>query len=118
MSVLRNARIVLGVTGGIAAYKAIDLASKLVQSETIVHVILTESAAEFVGAASFEAITQQPVHRSVFEAWRSDWHGHVSLGQMADLIVVAPRLLIPSPDWPTVWPTICWGRPCWRPAAP
>ncbi len=90
MSVLRNARIVLGVTGGIAAYKAIDLASKLVQSETIVHVILTESAAEFVGAASFEAITQQPVHRSVFEAWRSDWHGHVSLGQMADLIVVAP----------------------------
>ncbi|MCC6944811.1 MAG: bifunctional phosphopantothenoylcysteine decarboxylase/phosphopantothenate--cysteine ligase CoaBC [Thermomicrobiales bacterium] len=90
MSPIRNARIVLGVTGGIAAYKSVDLASKLVQAGATVHVILTDAGAEFVGAASFEAITQQPVHRSVFEPWRSDWHGHVSLGQLADMVVVAP----------------------------
>ncbi len=80
----------LGVTGGIAAYKAADLASKLVQLGAEVTTVLTESAARFVGEATFEAITQQPVHTSVFEHWRHDWHGHVSLGQRADLIVVAP----------------------------
>ena len=90
MTAIRTARIVLGVTGGIAAYKAVDLASKLVQSGATVDVVLTDGGAHFVGEASFEAITQRPVHRSVFEAWRADWHGHISLGQRADLIVVAP----------------------------
>jgi phosphopantothenoylcysteine decarboxylase/phosphopantothenate--cysteine ligase len=80
----------LGVTGGIAAYKAADLASKLVQGGADVEVALTESAARFVGEATFEAITQRPVHSSVFEPWRGDWHGHISLGRLADVIVVAP----------------------------
>jgi phosphopantothenoylcysteine decarboxylase/phosphopantothenate--cysteine ligase len=81
---------VLGVTGGIAAYKAADLASKLVQLDANVAVVMTESATRFVGPATFEAITKQPVHTSVFEEWREDWHGHISLGQRADIIVVAP----------------------------
>jgi phosphopantothenoylcysteine decarboxylase/phosphopantothenate--cysteine ligase len=81
---------VLGVTGGIAAYKAADLASKLVQLGASISVIMTESATRFVGALTFEAITQQPVHTSVFESWREVWHGHISLGQNADVIVIAP----------------------------
>lgn len=90
MTSLRNARILLGVTGGIAAYKAVDLASKLVQAEAAVEALLTQGATHFVTAASFEAITQRPVHMSVFEPWRENWHGHISLGQQADVIVVAP----------------------------
>ncbi len=90
MTFLRNARILLGVTGGIAAYKAVDLASKLVQAGAVIDTVLTNGATHFVTAASFEAITQRPVHTSVFEPWREDWHGHISLGQHADLIVVAP----------------------------
>lgn len=87
---IRGARVILGVTGGIAAYKSADLASKLVQLGVEVDVVLTEAATRFVGEATFEAITQRPVHTSVFEPWRSDWHGHVSLGERADVIVVAP----------------------------
>lgn len=90
MTSIRNARIVLGVTGGIAAYKAADVASKLVQAGATVHVVLTEAAEQFVGRATFEAITKQPVHLSVFEPWRDDWFGHVSLGELADVIVIAP----------------------------
>jgi len=86
----RNARILLGVTGGIAAYKAVDLASKLVQSGALVETILTEGATHFVTDESFQAITQRPVHRSVFETWSENWHGHISLGHQTDLIVVAP----------------------------
>ena len=90
MSSIRGARIVLGVTGGIAAYKAADLASKLIQLGATVRVVMTESATRFVGTATFEAITKQEVHSGVFEQWREDWHGHISLGQRADAIVVAP----------------------------
>lgn len=87
---IRDSRVVLGVSGGIAAYKAADLASKLVQLGAGVSVIMTESATRFVGVTTFEAITKQPVHTSVFEEWREDWHGHISLGRSADAIVVAP----------------------------
>ena len=90
LSSIRGSRVVLGVAGGIAAYKAADLASKLVQLGARVSVIMTESATRFVGVPTFEAITQQPVHTSVFEQWRKDWHGHISLGQRADVIVIAP----------------------------
>jgi phosphopantothenoylcysteine decarboxylase / phosphopantothenate---cysteine ligase len=87
---IRGARIALGVTGGIAAYKAADLASKLVQAGALLDVILTDAATRFVGPATFEAITQRAVHITVFESWRGDWHGHVSLGELADLFVIAP----------------------------
>ena len=90
MSILRGARIVLGITGGVAAYKAVDLASKLVQQGAQVDAVLTEAAREFIGPASLNAITRRPVHGSVFEQWNSDWTGHLSLGEEADLIVIAP----------------------------
>jgi phosphopantothenoylcysteine decarboxylase / phosphopantothenate---cysteine ligase len=87
---LFGAHVLLGVTGGIAAYKSVDLASKLVQAGATIDVILTAAGSRFVGPASFEAITKRPVHSDVFEPWRGDWHGHITLGHQAHVIVVAP----------------------------
>lgn len=90
MSVLSGSRIVLGVTGGIAAYKAADLASKLVQAGALVDVIMTEAATRLVGVTTFQALTKRPVHTDVFEPWTDTWFGHISLGHDADAIVIVP----------------------------
>lgn len=87
---LANKRIVLGVTGGIAAYKAVDFASKLVQLGADVRVVMTDAARQFVQPLSFAAITHNPVYSSVFEGWQGDRSGHVTLAAEADLVVVAP----------------------------
>ena len=90
MTILRGARILLGITGGVAAYKAVDLASKLVQHGAQVDAALTDSAREFIGPPSLNAITRRPVHGSVFQPWTADWAGHLSLGEESDLIIIAP----------------------------
>jgi phosphopantothenoylcysteine decarboxylase/phosphopantothenate--cysteine ligase len=90
VSILSGRRIVLGVTGGIAAYKAAELASQLVQAGALVDVILTENAQRFIGAVTFQALTKRPVHNDTFEGWTEESTGHVSLAQGADLLVVAP----------------------------
>src|ERR1700742_704791 len=81
-------RIVVGVSGGIAAYKACTVVRQLAEGGHEVRVIPTDSALRFVGAATFEALSGQPVHSGVF----SDVPQvpHVRLGQHADLVVVAP----------------------------
>jgi phosphopantothenoylcysteine decarboxylase/phosphopantothenate--cysteine ligase len=81
-------RIIVGVSGGIAAYKACTVVRQLAEAGHEVRVIPTESALRFVGAATFEALSGQPVHTGVF----SDVSEvpHVRLGQQADLVVVAP----------------------------
>ena len=90
MTILRGAHIVLGVTGGIAAYKAADLTSKLVQSGATVDIILSESARHFIGEATFQALTKRPVYGDVFAPWTESFYGHISLGHDADAIVVIP----------------------------
>jgi phosphopantothenoylcysteine decarboxylase/phosphopantothenate--cysteine ligase len=90
MSILNGKNVVLGVTGGIAAYKSVDLASKLVQAGAAVDVIMTRSATEFLRPLSFEAITKRRVHVDVFEPWSDTEKGHISLADNADVIVVAP----------------------------
>jgi phosphopantothenoylcysteine decarboxylase/phosphopantothenate--cysteine ligase len=90
MTMLRGARILLSVTGGIAAYKSADLASKLVQAGAVVDVVLSETARRFVGAATFEALTKRPVHGDVFEPWTETSFGHITLGHETDAVVVAP----------------------------
>jgi phosphopantothenoylcysteine decarboxylase/phosphopantothenate--cysteine ligase len=90
MMPLRGARILLAVTGGIAAYKSADLASKLVQSGARVDVLLSETARRFVGEVTFQALTKRPVHGDVFEAWTETSFGHITLGHDADAIVVSP----------------------------
>jgi phosphopantothenoylcysteine decarboxylase/phosphopantothenate--cysteine ligase len=81
-------RIIVGVAGGIAAYKACSLVRQLTEAGHQVRVVPTESALRFVGAATFEALSGFPVHTGVF----TDVHEvpHVRLGQEADLVVVAP----------------------------
>jgi phosphopantothenoylcysteine decarboxylase/phosphopantothenate--cysteine ligase len=90
VSILRGARVLLGITGGVSAHKSVDLASKLVQQGAIVDVVLTDAARQFVGPAGLQAITRRPVHGSVFEPWTADWAGHISLGEESDLLIVAP----------------------------
>lgn len=87
---LQEARIVLGVTGGIAAYKAVDLTSKLVQAGARVDVVMTEAATHFVAPLSFQALTHRPVHQDMFRLLDQADIAHVSLAQEADLLVVAP----------------------------
>ena len=90
MPPLASARVLLGVSGGIAAYKAADLASRLVQVGARVDVVLTSGALEFVRTLTFSAITKRPVHTDLFEAWTEESFGHISLARDADLLVVAP----------------------------
>ncbi|MCI0397011.1 MAG: bifunctional phosphopantothenoylcysteine decarboxylase/phosphopantothenate--cysteine ligase CoaBC [Chloroflexi bacterium] len=88
VSILLDKRIVLGVTGSIACYKAVDLASKLTQAGALVDVVLTESAGRFVTPLSFRSVTGRPVHDDL---WNLDDHvRHVRLGEAADLLVIAP----------------------------
>jgi phosphopantothenoylcysteine decarboxylase / phosphopantothenate---cysteine ligase len=81
-------RVLLGVAGGIAAYKACELLRRLTETGHDVRVLPTASALRFVGAATFEALSGQPVHTGVFEDVPAV--PHVKLGQEADLVVVAP----------------------------
>ncbi len=87
---LSGAHIVLGVTGSIATYKAVGLASALVQAGATVDVIMTEAATRMVQPLSFQAITHRPVHVDMFAPWAETEIGHVTLGQQADLLLVAP----------------------------
>ncbi|RTL66735.1 MAG: bifunctional phosphopantothenoylcysteine decarboxylase/phosphopantothenate--cysteine ligase CoaBC [Pseudonocardiaceae bacterium] len=81
-------RVLLGVAGGIAAYKSAELLRRFTESGHSVRVLPTAAALEFVGAATFEALSGQPVHTGVFHDVPSV--AHVRLGQEADLVVVAP----------------------------
>ena len=87
-TILTNKRIILGVTGSIACYKVVDLASKLTQAGALVDVILTDSAEKFVSALSFRSVTGRMVYDDM---WRMEGHvRHVELGENADLLVVVP----------------------------
>jgi phosphopantothenoylcysteine decarboxylase/phosphopantothenate--cysteine ligase len=87
-STLGGKRVLLGVTGGIAAYKACVLARLLVGEGAHVQVVMTESATRFVGPATFEALTGRPVRLGVFE--NPELVLHVQLARGADLAIVAP----------------------------
>src|SRR5580700_6435591 len=81
-------RIVLGVTGGIAAYKAVEVCRRLVDAGAHVIPVLTDDATRFVGEVTFSALASEPVKRSLWS--EDDPIPHTHLGQSADLIVVAP----------------------------
>ncbi len=88
--VLRDKRIVVGVTGGIAAYKVPELVRRLLQGGAIVDVVMTPAATEFVGPLTFQALTRRPVQVSTVGVWQGEQAGHVTLGAQADLMIVAP----------------------------
>ncbi|MFO8010213.1 MAG: bifunctional phosphopantothenoylcysteine decarboxylase/phosphopantothenate--cysteine ligase CoaBC [Dehalococcoidia bacterium] len=82
--------IVLGVTGSIAVYKAVDLTSKLTQAGVAVDVVMTEPATRFVSPLSFQSITHRPVYTDMWAPVTDFNIKHVSLAERADLIVIAP----------------------------
>jgi phosphopantothenoylcysteine decarboxylase/phosphopantothenate--cysteine ligase len=110
MDILKDKRIILGVTGGIAAYKTATLASRLTQASALVDVIMTEAAQKFVAPLTFQALTRRPVYTDMFQTPgvsdlqspisnlqppTSDFQiggpaPHVALAKTADLLIVAP----------------------------
>jgi len=87
---LMDKNIVVGVTGGISAYKTVALCSRLVKAGALVDVILTDAAAEFVRPLTFQALTHRPVITEMFSLLQETEIGHVSLGKRADLMIIAP----------------------------
>jgi phosphopantothenoylcysteine decarboxylase/phosphopantothenate--cysteine ligase len=87
---LDNKKILLGVTGGIAAYKAVDLAGKLISAGAKVNTVMTENACRFVGPKSFEAITCSAVYTDMWGTSEQYRIGHIALADWADVVVVAP----------------------------
>ena len=88
-SPLSGRRIVLGVTGSIAAYRAADLAGALVKAGAEVHVILTESGARFITPLTLRTLSRNPVVTGMWDdaGWKP---GHIDLADTADLLLVAP----------------------------
>jgi len=87
---LKDLNILLGVTGGIAAYKVVDLAGKLVAAGANVRTIMTRSARRFVGPTSFETITGAPVYSSLWHNPQDHKIAHIALADWADVVVVVP----------------------------
>jgi phosphopantothenoylcysteine decarboxylase/phosphopantothenate--cysteine ligase len=93
--VLEGRRILLGVTGGVAAYKAAFLASHLTQAGAVVDVVMTPASARFVTPLTFEAVTRRVVYMDMFELTTGDSSGgvqipHIALAKAADLLLIAP----------------------------
>jgi phosphopantothenoylcysteine decarboxylase/phosphopantothenate--cysteine ligase len=88
--VLKDRRIVLGITGGIAAYKAADLASKLTQAGARVDVVMTAAATRFIAPLTFQALTGRPVYTDLWTPTPETALPHIALGEAADLVVIAP----------------------------
>ena len=90
MSRLPNRRIVLGVAGGIAAYKAADLVRRLRDRNFEVRVVMTAAAREFVAPLTFQALSSNPVHCDLLDEQAEAGMGHIELARWADLVLIAP----------------------------
>ncbi len=87
---LNGKHIVLGITGGIAAYKSATLVRLLVKSSAEVQVVMTPSAKEFISPATLSPLSGRPVISDFFGANTGEWHSHVDLGLWADAMIIAP----------------------------
>jgi phosphopantothenoylcysteine synthetase/decarboxylase len=87
---LIDLNILLGVTGGVAAYKAVDLAGKLIAAGVRVKTVMTEDACRLVGPKSFEAVTQSAVFTTLWAGTEEYQISHIALVDWADVVVVAP----------------------------
>ena len=90
MSFLHNKNIVLGVTGGIAAYKSIIVVRLLKQQGANVRVVMTDAAREFITPLSFQAVSSNPVHSSLLDTEAEAAMGHIELARWADVVIIAP----------------------------
>ena len=85
-----RSNVLLGVSGGVAAYKAVDLASKLTAAGAAVKTIMTENACRLIRPKSFEAVTGQQVYTSLWSESEEYQTGHISLADWADIVAVVP----------------------------
>ncbi len=90
MNDLHGRRIVLGITGGVAAYKAAELARLLIKAGAVVDVVMTAAGAQFVGVATFQALTGRPVWQALWDERMANGMAHIDLTRGADALVVAP----------------------------
>lgn len=90
MTTLASRRILLGITGGIAAYKSAELCRRLIAAGAEVHCVMTEAATRFVGPTTFEALSGQPVACDMFQSTAPGVIEHIRLADLAELVVVAP----------------------------
>ena len=123
MTEFSGRRIVLGVTGGVAAYKAAELARLLVKGGADVDVVLTAAGSRFVGGPTFQALTGRPVWGDLWDAHAPGGMAHIALSRGADAILVAPasadflaKLVHGSAD--DLLSTLCLARECPLLAAP
>lgn len=98
---MAQSRVVLGVCGGIAAYKSVYLLRKLTQAGYDVRVVPTAEALRFVGAATWSALSGKPVHTSLSDDATGAWHNHVHMASEADLVIVAPLTAHTLAKWVT-----------------
>ncbi|PLY04511.1 MAG: bifunctional phosphopantothenoylcysteine decarboxylase/phosphopantothenate--cysteine ligase CoaBC [Desulfuromonas sp.] len=87
---LQGKTIVLGVSGGIAVYKAVELLRLLTKAGADVHVVMTKNAQEFVTPLTFQTLSGKPVHTDLFNLYQEQEIGHISLADRADLFILAP----------------------------
>lgn len=87
---LKDKNILLGVAGGIAAYKVVQVARDLTVAGANVHVMMTPGATRFITPLTFQSLTRYPVHTEVWEYWTQEAQGHISLAREAGLVLIAP----------------------------
>jgi len=87
---LNGKKILLGVTGGIAAYKAVTLCSQLIKAGAQVQVIMTDAARQFIPALTLQVLTRNPVHTDTFDEHNPKVVNHIDLADWADLVLIAP----------------------------
>lgn len=87
---LKDRRIILGVSGSIASYKVVQVARDLTQAGARVDVLMTEGATRFVTPLTFQTLTRRPVITDLWQDWTEDAQGHISLGEQAEVMLIAP----------------------------
>ncbi|HEX2964609.1 MAG TPA: bifunctional phosphopantothenoylcysteine decarboxylase/phosphopantothenate--cysteine ligase CoaBC [Syntrophorhabdaceae bacterium] len=89
-TMLKNKEIIVGVTGGIAVYKTVELIRSLTKRGANVHVVMTKNAMEFVTPLTFQTVSGNTVIHEMFELWSGSKIGHIALSDIADLLVITP----------------------------
>ena len=103
---LKEKRVVLGVTAGIAAYKAAEFVRLLVKEEADVHVVMTQNAQKFITPLTFQTLSGNPVITDPFALLEDAEIGHIALADLAELVVILLATEISSERSPTGLPTI------------
>jgi phosphopantothenoylcysteine decarboxylase/phosphopantothenate--cysteine ligase len=90
LETLVGKRVIVGITGGIAAYKSAELVRELVRAGAEVRVVMTDAAKEFITPLTLQALSGKPVHHSLLDEAAEMGMGHIELARWADLLLVAP----------------------------